>query len=241
MSAVSFWIRPVGGDAASARSGLGLPLATPTEAATPGEHWQWREVWNEPDWPSLARATALEAGEIAARLRKGARCVALAYRGMPVTTAWISTGPEWVSELPGWFVASRADVYIWDCFTQPPARGQGLYAALLGRIADWAAAQGAANLWLGIEWQNWQSIRGVTSAGFRPVGLAISPQHGTDWNFRILPAPSAAPPSVDWLTRALHPPGARPPSAGAGGQYRQTLKRSAAGRGGLATHRRALQ
>lgn len=233
VNALTFWVLPVGGNPKSGDS---------ISAAPRSEPWSLREAWNEAERTDLVAITALDPAEVALRLRKGARCLALTTNKTPLATAWISTRPEWVSELPGWFAASPTNAYVWDCYTRPWARGQGLYATLLRRIADRISQQGVENLWLGIDWHNWPSIRGVTSAGFRPVGLAITNHAATGWSLRVLPAAGAAPRFIGWLTRSLVP-SLRPEeqrSARPSRQDRQGLKRSAAGRGGLSAHRRSL-
>ena len=55
-------------------------------------------------------------------------------------------------------------------FVEPAARGQGIGAALVDAVADWARGRGAPHLYLGVTATNQGAIRLYHRCGFRPTG-----------------------------------------------------------------------
>lgn len=54
-------------------------------------------------------------------------------------------------------------------FVEPAARGQGIGAALVDAVTDWARERGAAQLYLGVTSTNHEAIRLYHRCGFRPT------------------------------------------------------------------------
>ena len=55
-------------------------------------------------------------------------------------------------------------------FVEPAARGQGIGAALVDAVTDWARERGAAQLYLGVTSTNHPAIRLYHRCGFKPTG-----------------------------------------------------------------------
>lgn len=156
------------------------------------------EVGPESDRDAIlvtAQHARLAITEAAARLARGAHCLGLVSNGNTATTCWVSAGPEWVGELGGWFIPSRHEAYVWDCLTRPIYRGRHFYPVLLAEILDRLAAAGFQRVWIGTEWDNWRSARGVTRAGFRPVGAIVSTRVAF-WRWHRVVADPTAPPAL---------------------------------------------
>jgi GNAT superfamily N-acetyltransferase len=57
--------------------------------------------------------------------------------------------------------------YLWDFVTLPDFRGQGIYAGMLQAIL--ATEADAQRFWIGHDFGNVASARGILKAGFQPV------------------------------------------------------------------------
>ncbi len=122
---------------------------------------------------TVARASELTATEVACRLARGSRCIAVLVNGQVATTCWVSERGEWLGELEGWFVPDASEAYVWDCTTRSVFRGNHLYPYLLRQTLQRLSSNGIRGVWIATEWSNWRSARGVTRAGFRPVGAVV--------------------------------------------------------------------
>ena len=61
------------------------------------------------------------------------------------------------------------EAYIWDCATLPAFREKGLYSALLGYILRQLHAQTLCRVWIGADYDNIASQKGMARAGFQHV------------------------------------------------------------------------
>ena len=66
------------------------------------------------------------------------------------------------------------EAYIWDCATRPIFQRQGLYAALLGHMAQSLRADGAQTIWIGADINNHPSQAGIARAGFTAVADLVA-------------------------------------------------------------------
>lgn len=71
---------------------------------------------------------------------------------------------------PGWTPGTKTTGWITSVYARPPARGRGLVAALLARIATRAAASGMDRLGLHVGAANLPARRVYARAGFQPCG-----------------------------------------------------------------------
>ncbi|MFD1860950.1 GNAT family N-acetyltransferase [Aeromicrobium camelliae] len=67
-------------------------------------------------------------------------------------------------------VRHRPTVELSKCYADPAAHGTGTAAALLTHTIDWAAAEGAASVWLGVNGLNQRAQRFYAKHGFAVVG-----------------------------------------------------------------------
>jgi ribosomal protein S18 acetylase RimI-like enzyme len=76
-----------------------------------------------------------------------------------------STDPDVLRALDG-----RRSVELSKCYVHPDHHGRGAASALMRASLDWAAGQGAASVWLGVNSQNAKAIRFYEKSGFTNVG-----------------------------------------------------------------------
>ena len=118
----------------------------------------------------LAWLTALDPLDIRDRLASGHRPYVARLDDVPVAYGWVAGAGATIGELGVSFTLPRGDRYLWDFVTLPAWRGRGIYPHLLRAIITAEAAAGAARLWIIHAPENPASARGITKAGFAPVG-----------------------------------------------------------------------
>lgn len=82
---------------------------------------------------------------------------------------WVATSTFSIGELGVDLALPPGNRYLWDFVTLPPWRGRGVYPALLQAILIRDAAE---RFWIGHDWDNRASARGIAKAGFTRVGTA---------------------------------------------------------------------
>lgn len=182
----------------------------PADLAPDGTRPRVDEIWWMPGDDEngeaalvIAAATGLSAGDVAQRLARGAHCLGLRRDYELASTGWVSTRSAWVGEIGCWLTPSRGEAYVWDFWTQPRFRGNGLYLALLRESVHRLGEAGIERIWIGAEWQNWRSILGIAHAGFRPIGAVVAVRF-VGLGFRYLIAnPDVADPIARSLRDAL--------------------------------------
>ena len=108
-----------------------------------------------------------EADLVRPRLARGVRCFAVVIDGAIAGYGWLSTGPEWISELQLEIQPGKAEAYIWNCVTLAAHRRKGIFRALVVGISQAAQSTGIKRVWIGsvaIPAEN-----ALPPAGFRPV------------------------------------------------------------------------
>ncbi len=110
------------------------------------------------------------------RFKAGRRSYAAWTQGQLAAYGWLSFGEEHVGELGLRLRLLPDEAYIWDCVTLPAYQRRGLYAALLGHMAQALRAEGVQALWIGADYDNWPSQAGIARAGFTAVAdLVLAP------------------------------------------------------------------
>ncbi|HVM34213.1 MAG TPA: GNAT family N-acetyltransferase [Actinomycetota bacterium] len=154
-----------------------------------------------PEHLAVRRATATDADVYARqigtdspttfrrRLSATTGCWLLLERNRILHATWTTTGPAWVGEIRRFFRPPPGDIYIYESFTQPDARGRGAYPLILGHVCGDAAAAGLTRAWIGVEKHNVPSVRAITKAGFEP-GFEI--EFGRRWGRLLLGEPHGA-------------------------------------------------
>lgn len=106
------------------------------------------------------------AATFAERLSTRTRCFLVEDGTKIVHASWVTGAGAWTRELRAYLVPPPGDVYIYESFTRADARGRGVYPYALANILAWAAATGAARVWVAVEEHNPPSLRAVAKAGF---------------------------------------------------------------------------
>jgi ribosomal protein S18 acetylase RimI-like enzyme len=107
--------------------------------------------------------------EIRRRFAAGRRCYAARVAGRLVAYGWVSFNEEFVGELNLQLHLLPGEAYIWNCVTLPAFRRQHFYSALLGYIVQQLQKEPLARAWIGADFDNTPSQRGLARAGFTHV------------------------------------------------------------------------
>jgi GNAT superfamily N-acetyltransferase len=103
------------------------------------------------------------------RLNAGKQCYFAPVGGQLAVYGWVSFVEEHIGELNLRVKLLPGEVYIWDCATAPEFRGKHLYSALLSHMIQELWAQGFCRAWIGADFENVASQRGMARAGFHHV------------------------------------------------------------------------
>jgi hypothetical protein len=120
--------------------------------------------------PALASSIdALSLAEITRRLESGRQCYATWVNGQVAAYGWVSFVEEDIGELNLRIKLLPGEAYIWDCATLPAFREKLLYSALLIYILGELRAQDLCRAWIGADYDNIPSQKGMARAGFHHV------------------------------------------------------------------------
>jgi GNAT superfamily N-acetyltransferase len=86
--------------------------------------------------------------------------------GRIVHSSWMETETAWMGEADRFFLVPSGDAYIYESFTRPELRGQGVYPAVLRTISARSASRDLRRLWIAAERTNLSSLRAIEKAGF---------------------------------------------------------------------------
>jgi GNAT superfamily N-acetyltransferase len=106
---------------------------------------------------------------INARFETGRRCFAAWVEGTLAAYGWVSFEEEYIGELGLRITLLPGEAYIWDCATLPAYRHHLLYSALLSHILEELRREKLCRVWIGADFDNVPSQRGIARAGFHPV------------------------------------------------------------------------
>jgi GNAT superfamily N-acetyltransferase len=133
----------------------------------------------------LAELVNIAAPAIEERMQQGHRAWVAWLAGMPVSWGWVATDALAIGELGTARQLPPGNRYLWDFFTTPPWRGRGIYPRLLQTII--VRDPEAQRFWVGHDFANTPSARGIARAGFREVGVVYRQMDG---EFALVPAES---------------------------------------------------
>ena len=120
--------------------------------------------------PALASSTdSLSLTEITKRLESGRQGYAARVEGQVAAYGWVSFEEEDIGELNLRIKLLPGEAYIWDCATLPAFREKLIYSALLIYILDDLRAQNLCRAWIGADYDNLASQKGMARAGFQHV------------------------------------------------------------------------
>jgi GNAT superfamily N-acetyltransferase len=139
----------------------------------------------------------------AQRFATGRRCYIASIEGRLAAYAWVSFDEEAIGELGISIHLQAGDVYIWDCETLAPYRGQRLYPALLAYVLAELQAEGVYRAWIGADADNLASQSGLARVGFQPVADAMIEPSSTGRRLWVRAHPGAPEEAVVAAKRAL--------------------------------------
>ncbi len=139
----------------------------------PRLHAEFRRV--TPDLvPALSAIRGRDASaDFLQRFEAGRHCYGAWVEGQPAAFGWVSYDDEHIGELNLRIKLLPGEVYVWDCVTAPPFRGNGLYSALLSYILGELRNQQICRAWIGADLDNVPSQKGIARAGFHHIADLI--------------------------------------------------------------------
>jgi len=123
----------------------------------------------------VARVMSTNVDAIEERFRDGHRPWLARIGDEPAAWGWVATRHAAIPELGIDVRFPAGDRYLWDFGTLPAWRGRGIYPALLQAIIK---GEGAERFWIGHDWDNVASARGIERAGFQRVGTVYRTDQG---------------------------------------------------------------
>ncbi len=112
-------------------------------------------------------------GDALKRFEAGRQCYTAWVGDNLAGYGWVSFDDEYVGELNLRVRLLPGEAYIWDCFTVPTYRQQGIYSALLAYILGKLRRDGLRRAWIGADLDNVASQRGIARAGFLAVADTV--------------------------------------------------------------------
>lgn len=103
------------------------------------------------------------------RFESGRRCYVAQVDDKIVAYGWVSFEEEFIGELNLRLRLLPGEAYIWDCVTVPAFRRNHLYSSLLTYILQDLSTENLHRVWIGADFENIASQRGIARAGFRYI------------------------------------------------------------------------
>src|ERR1700752_3444707 len=107
--------------------------------------------------------------EMIKRFETGRRCYVAKVDNKLAAYGWVSFHEEFIGELSLRLKLLPGEAYIWDCVTLPSFRRKHLYSALLTYILANLRIEQLQRVWIGADFDNIPSQRGIARAGFRYI------------------------------------------------------------------------
>lgn len=117
----------------------------------------------------VARVSGLERAAVQARTSRGHRPYLAEIGSEVVGYGWSATQEAGIGEIGLHLALPGGNRYLWDFVTLPAWRGREVYPHLLQAILRRESTK-AERFWVGYDWDNHASARGVAKAGFQVVG-----------------------------------------------------------------------
>lgn len=108
--------------------------------------------------------------KIRERLGRGHRCYASWYQGQIIDVTWVAVGRAYFQYLRRDMLLKPQDVYVYDSFTSPAFRGQGLYQAKVAYVMRRCKEQGYSRNVAVYAVENRAVRKMLTRMGVRYVG-----------------------------------------------------------------------
>ena len=148
-------------------------LDRPIHAIKPVIYATFSRVGTESITELSAVMRANSSTEILKRLESGRRCYVAKAEDRFVAYGWVSFDEEFIGELNLRLKLVPGEAYIWDCATLPAFQRNHLYSALLTYILADLNTEHFHRVWIGADFENVPSQKGISRAGFRHVADLI--------------------------------------------------------------------
>ncbi len=106
-----------------------------------------------------------------ARRRRGEFCFVASLDNRAVASAWVAIGRGWTSYLDATVELAPDEGYLFDAYTLPSLRGQGIAAQLCLHQLHWLRERGLRRAIRATLPENGPALRAHAKSGFRPVGV----------------------------------------------------------------------
>jgi hypothetical protein len=126
-----------------------------------------------------------DAAEVRERMRQGHQAWLARMAEDPIGWGWCAADELSIGELGIACPLPPGNRYLWDFATVAPWRGHGIYPRLLQTIV--ASDPRAERFWVGHDFANTASARGIANAGFHEVGVVYRQRDG---RFELVPSGS---------------------------------------------------
>lgn len=126
--------------------------------------------------PSDARslnslAAQADSAEALRRLRRGDRCFVGRIGGRVVTARWVAVGEIWIPYLQRWLQPKVNEVFIYESFTHPAFRSQGVDAGARRTLLPLLAAEGVRTTVAAVLPEERLALRVLEKDGYRRIGV----------------------------------------------------------------------
>jgi GNAT superfamily N-acetyltransferase len=103
---------------------------------------------------------------IESRLEKSDRIFLAESEGNLVAYLFAATSKTDIGEIDDWLIVSQSEVYLYDAFTAPKARGKGIYPCLITYASVYFKNRGFKHALIFSTAGNSASIKGIERCGF---------------------------------------------------------------------------
>jgi GNAT superfamily N-acetyltransferase len=128
------------------------------------------------DTPAISAFASADPRVIGERILRGHQPWLATIAGEPVAYGWVTARDLSIGELGLDIALQPGCRYLWDFFTTPSWRGNGIYPRLLQAII--AHDEKAERFWVGHDLGNVASAHGIAKAGFCEVGAVYRLRDG---------------------------------------------------------------
>jgi predicted acetyltransferase len=152
-----------------------IDLDQPIPVIKPRINATFSSVGTESITELAALMSADNSAEIIKRFETGRRCYLAQVDDNIAAYGWVSFDEEFIGELNLRLRLLPGEAYIWDCATLPAFRRKHLYSALLTHILADLSTEKWYRVWIGADFDNLPSQRGIARAGFNYIAdLVVS-------------------------------------------------------------------
>ncbi|MFH1626167.1 MAG: GNAT family N-acetyltransferase [Pseudomonadota bacterium] len=129
------------------------------------------------DGSSHAKENLMNGGNLNAeifegRLRKGDSCCTASFTGEIISYCWVATDAAYVGEIDMKIRLKSGELYLYDAFTKPEHRGNGLFPRILTAILRYGRENGYQRALIFTLSSNNSSITAIKKVGFEPFQSA---------------------------------------------------------------------